>query len=38
LTPQMAAIQKKHLGPYVDDCSKHRNDIIASIDFLITGF
>ena len=38
LTPQLAAIQKKHLGPYVDDFSKHRNEIIASIDFLITGF
>ena len=38
LTPQMAAIQKKHIGSYIDDCSKHRNEIIASIDFLITGF
>jgi toxin CcdB len=38
LTPQMAAIHKKHIGSYVDECTKHRNEIIASIDFLITGF
>jgi len=34
----MAVIQKKHIGSFVDDCTKHRNEIVASIDFLITGF
>lgn len=38
LTPQMAAIHKKSLGDFVEDCSYIRQDILASIDFLITGF
>lgn len=38
LTPQMAAIHKKHLGTLIEDCSVSRNEIVASIDFLITGF
>ena len=38
LTPQMAAIQKKYLGTFVEECTKYRNEIISSIDFLITGF
>ena len=38
LTPQMAAIQKKHLGAFVVECSINRTEILSSIDFLITGF
>ncbi len=38
LTPQMAAIHKKHLGKIVDNIKSERTKIVASIDFLITGF
>jgi toxin CcdB len=38
MTPQMAAISRKHLGPLMADCSAHRNDVVAAIDFLVTGF
>jgi len=38
LTPQMAAIHKRHLGEFVQECSSNRQAILASIDFLITGF
>jgi len=38
LTPQLASINKKHLGKYVENCKNERNAIISSIDFLITGF
>jgi len=38
LTPQMAAIHKKHLGKFVENCKGERNAIVSSIDFLITGF
>ncbi len=38
LTPQMASINKKQLGNSVQDLTSKRNEIISSIDFLITGF
>lgn len=38
MTPQMAAISRKHLGPLIEDCSVNRNEIVAAIDFLVTGF
>jgi toxin CcdB len=38
LTPQMAAISKKNIGILVEDFSASRNEILSSIDFLITGF
>ena len=38
LTPQIAAIHKKHLGKPVDNFKNERNAIVSSIDFLITGF
>jgi len=38
LTPQIAAIHKKHLGKLVDNFKNERNAIVSSIDFLITGF
>lgn len=38
LAPQMAAIPKRLIGAFVVDCGKYRNEILASIDFLVTGF
>jgi len=38
VTPQMAAIHKKHLGTLVDNLRNDRNAIVSSIDFIITGF
>lgn len=38
MTPQMAAISRKNLGALMEDCSAHRNDVVAAIDFLVTGF
>jgi toxin CcdB len=38
VTPQMAAIHKKHLGKFVVNFRDDRNAIVSSIDFLITGF
>ena len=38
LTPLQAAINKKLIGPMIADLSTHRQEIISSIDFLITGF
>jgi toxin CcdB len=37
LTPQMAGISSKELGAEVADLSNRRNEIMAAIDFLITG-
>lgn len=37
VTPQLAGIAKKHLGVSIADLSTHRNEIIAALDFLITG-
>ena len=37
LTPQLAAIPKKHLGPTIGDVARHRDHIIAALDLLITG-
>jgi len=38
LTPQIAAINKKHLEKLVENFKKESNAIVSSIDFLITGF
>ncbi len=38
LTPQIAAIRKSELGKLLENCTLARNEIISSIDFLITGF
>lgn len=38
LTPQMASIHKKQLGGRVSDFSNKHQEILSSIDFLITGF
>ncbi|PKM71006.1 MAG: plasmid maintenance protein CcdB [Firmicutes bacterium HGW-Firmicutes-17] len=38
ITPQIAAINNKQLGKVIDNCKTFRNEIVSSIDFLITGF
>lgn len=37
LTPQLAGISKKQMGTKVTDLAKHRDEIIAALDLLITG-
>jgi len=37
LTPQLAGIPKSELGAPVAELRQHRAEIIAAIDFLITG-
>lgn len=37
LTPQLAGIEKKKIGPKVADLAAHRNEIIAALDLLFTG-
>jgi toxin CcdB len=37
LTPQLAAITAKELGPVVADLSAHRSDFIKALDILLTG-
>jgi toxin CcdB len=37
LTPQLAGIAKNELGPPIADLSTRRDEIIAALDFLITG-
>lgn len=38
LTPQLAGIPARELGPVVGDLASHRDAIIAAIDFLLSGF
>ncbi len=37
-TQQLAGIDRRHLGKIVADLSAARSDIIAALDFLVTGF
>lgn len=37
LVPQLAGISLDDLGPEVTSAADYRNDIIAALDFLITG-
>jgi toxin CcdB len=37
LVPQMAGISRTELGQEIADLSRHRQDIVGAIDFLITG-
>jgi toxin CcdB len=37
LTPQLAGIPSRELGPEVADLSSSRDAIVAALDFLITG-
>jgi toxin CcdB len=38
LTPQLAGIQKKQMGSEVAELAAHRDEIIAALDLLFTGF
>lgn len=38
LTPQLAGINKKELGAQAADLSIYRTEIMAALDFLMTGF
>lgn len=38
LTPQLAGINKKEIGKAVADLSNSRTEIVAALDFLVTGF
>ncbi len=38
VTPQLAGIAKRDLGPSVGSLARQRDLIIAAVDFLITGF
>jgi toxin CcdB len=37
LVPQLAGIAANKLGPAVSNVSSHRDEIVAALDFLITG-
>lgn len=37
LTPQLAGISRKQIGPKAADLNQHRDEIIAALDLLITG-
>ncbi len=37
MTPQLAGIAARELGPAVDSLAEHRDAIIAALDLLITG-
>jgi toxin CcdB len=37
LTPQLAAVSTKQVGPKVADLAQHRDEIIAAMDLLTTG-
>lgn len=38
MTPQLAGISRKDLGPAVGSLAGQRSTILAAIDFLVTGF
>jgi toxin CcdB len=37
VTPQVAGIPARHLGPIAGDLGSHRDKIIAAVDFLLSG-
>ncbi|MFZ5560750.1 MAG: CcdB family protein [Pseudomonadota bacterium] len=37
MTPQLAGISRKELGAEVAELTAHRDNIIAALDFLVTG-
>jgi len=37
LTPQVAGIPARELGPVAGDLASHRDKIIAAVDFLVSG-
>lgn len=38
LTPQMASMSRRQLGAFVVSCKDLRAEIVAAIDFLVSGF
>jgi toxin CcdB len=38
LTPQLAGIPARELGPVAGDLASARDTIIAAVDFLLSGF
>jgi len=38
LTPQIASIERRALGPVLGDLSAERDRITAALDLLLTGF
>jgi len=37
LTPQLAGIARAELGPAIGSLAQHRSEILAAMDFLLTG-
>jgi toxin CcdB len=37
MTPQIAGIDRKHVGEEVGDLSQNRAEIIAAVDFMLSG-
>lgn len=37
MTPQMAGIDRKHLGGAVGDLSHYRAEVIGAVDFMVSG-
>lgn len=37
LTPQLAGVPKKSIGPWVEDLARRRDAIVGALDMLITG-
>ncbi len=37
LTPQLAGIERSHIGKPVADLTAHRAELVAALDFLISG-
>jgi toxin CcdB len=37
MTPQLAGVQMKDLGPVAGDLRAHRTEILAALDLLLTG-
>ena len=38
LTPQLAGVPKRSIGPWVADLARRRDAIVAALDMLVTGF
>lgn len=38
MVPELAGVSKRHLGPVMGELPEVRNDLLAAIDLLITGF
>lgn len=38
LTPQLAGVDRSELGPAVGSAAPYRSQIVAALDFLVTGY